>query len=278
MQRTACEPSGTSWHTQLHSTAAVRVRADHAALNAAAQPVGRSHQAVKVPCDMFVHTVKVEEALTAAHPDLLDLQACANSAVLCTRNVTVDEFNTVALRSKQQQDKDRDLEEHPIQVMESHTKVKAFNGIDAVDDEMITNEFLNMCDSPGVPPHRFQLFKGCVAMVTRDLDGRFQNGKRVIVTNIGHRSIEVLDANIYDPKLHLEHHYQPGDKAMIPRILFDWPHRQIGLSIQRRQFPLRLAYAETFNKSQGKTLKHAVIDIYNQLFAHGQLYVAFSRV
>lgn len=66
--------------------------------------------------------------------------------------------------------------------------------------------------------------------------------------------------------------------AMIPRILFNWPHRKIGLTIQRRQFPLRLAYAVTFNKSRGKTLKHAVIDIRKQPFAHGQAYVAFSRV
>ena len=113
--------------------------------------LGRSHRAVKVQCDKFAHTVKVEEALTAAHPDLLDLQACANSAVLCARNVTVHEFSAVALRRKQQQEKDRDLEEHAIQVLESHTKVKAFNGTDVVDDEMITNEFLNMCHCPGVP-------------------------------------------------------------------------------------------------------------------------------
>ena len=65
---------------------------------------------------------------------------------------------------------------------------------------------------------------------------------------------------------------------MIPCILFNWPRRQTGLTIQRRQFSLRLAYAVAFNQSQGKTLKHAVIDIRNQPFAHGQLYVAFSRV
>ena len=83
-----------------------------------------AHRAIKVPCDKFANTVKVEEALTAAHPDLLDLQAFANSAVLRTRNVTVDEFNTVARKRKQQQEKDRGLEEHPIQVLQSHTKVK----------------------------------------------------------------------------------------------------------------------------------------------------------
>ena len=65
---------------------------------------------------------------------------------------------------------------------------------------------------------------------------------------------------------------------MIPRINFQWTHRRVGLTIQRRQFPLRLSYAVTFNKSQGKNLKFAVVDLRNAPFAHGQLYVALSRV
>ena len=69
-----------------------------------------------------------------------------------------------------------------------------------------------------------------------------------------------------------------SDYLWVPRILFEWTHRQISLDVQRRQFPLHLAYAVTFNKSQGKTFSWAVVDIRNQPFAHGQLYVALSRV
>ena len=50
------------------------------------------------------------------------------------------------------------------------------------------------------------------------------------------------------------------------------------MTVERRQFPLRLAYAVTFNKSQGKTLDRVVVDVRNPPFAHGQLYVALSRV
>lgn len=50
------------------------------------------------------------------------------------------------------------------------------------------------------------------------------------------------------------------------------------MKVQRRQVPLRLAYAVTFNKSQGKTLDRAVVDLRGAPFAHGQLYVALSRV
>lgn len=43
------------------------------------------------------------------------------------------------------------------------------------------------------------------------------------------------------------------------------------------QFPLRLAWAVTIHKSQGKTFEKVVIDLGRGAFAHGQLYVALSR-
>ena len=45
-----------------------------------------------------------------------------------------------------------------------------------------------------------------------------------------------------------------------------------------RQFPLRLAWALTIHKSQGKTFERAIIDIGRGTFASGQIYVALSRV
>lgn len=50
------------------------------------------------------------------------------------------------------------------------------------------------------------------------------------------------------------------------------------IPFKRIQLPIRLAFAMTINKAQGQTMSICGLDLQNPCFAHGQLYVACSRV
>ena len=55
--------------------------------------------------------------------------------------------------------------------------------------------------------------------------------------------------------------------------------KQVETQIMGRfvQYPMKLAWAVTIHKSQGKTFEKIYIDLANGAFAHGQVYVALSR-
>ncbi|CAN1140583.1 ATP-dependent DNA helicase RRM3 [Linum perenne] len=48
--------------------------------------------------------------------------------------------------------------------------------------------------------------------------------------------------------------------------------------LPRRQYPIAICFAMTINKSQGQTLKQVGLCLQHQIFSHGQLYIALSRV
>ena len=67
-----------------------------------------------------------------------------------------------------------------------------------------------------------------------------------------------------------------GEKVFIPRIPLI--PTGLGFDFKRIQFPVQVCFAMTINKSQGQTLKKVGLYLDSEPFAHGQLYVACSRV
>ncbi|KAJ8891306.1 hypothetical protein PR048_010822, partial [Dryococelus australis] len=67
-----------------------------------------------------------------------------------------------------------------------------------------------------------------------------------------------------------------GEDVFIPRI--PMIPTDIPFEFKRLQFPVRLAFAMTINKSQVQSLSVCDIKLENPCFSHGQLYVACSRV
>ena len=48
--------------------------------------------------------------------------------------------------------------------------------------------------------------------------------------------------------------------------------------MKRKQFPIKLAFGITANKSQGQTMNRIGIYLSREMFSHGQNYVSQSRV
>ena len=70
-----------------------------------------------------------------------------------------------------------------------------------------------------------------------------------------------------------------GQVHLIPRIDMTSNEDELPYIInKRRQFPVRLCFAMTINKSQGQSFEVLGVDLRCQVFSHGQFYVAMSRV
>ena len=131
------------------------------------------------------------------------------------------------------------------------------------------NEFLNTLNPPGLPSFKLELKVGAPIMLLRNIapkDG-LCNGTRLIVVKCGDF---VIEAKILTGDKH-------GNLVFIPRISLTPSSTELPLKMTRRQFPVRLAYAMTMNKSQGQSVKFVGVDLRTPVFSHGQLYVAMSR-
>jgi len=68
-----------------------------------------------------------------------------------------------------------------------------------------------------------------------------------------------------------------GETTFILRIILQPTTANVPFKFSRLQFPLKLVFTITINKSQGQSIKNVGVDLRTSVFFHNQLYVVLSR-
>jgi ATP-dependent DNA helicase PIF1 len=117
-----------------------------------------------------------------------------------------------------------------------------------------------------------QLKVGARVMFLRnDADQRWVNGTVGTVVRIGATVFVEVDGDVHEVQPAVWEKFKYSYSSATKKLTRD-------IVAEFTQFPLRLAWAVTIHKSQGKTYDRAIVDLGQRSFAPGQTYVALSRI
>ncbi|CAN6545975.1 unnamed protein product [Malus baccata var. baccata] len=123
----------------------------------------------------------------------------------------------------------------------------SFDSVEDDERNLYQPEFLNSISLGGLPPHKLTLKRGAPIMLLRNIDPKLGlcNGTRLLCRG-SYRNL--IDAEILTGQF-------AGSRVFLPRIpLKSTDTAGLPFELTRKQFPVKLSFSITINKSQGRNL------------------------
>jgi ATP-dependent exoDNAse (exonuclease V) alpha subunit len=220
---------------------------------------GLANNIIQLPNDIVLQSQNINDLIQLIYPNLSinsNPKYLVERAILTPKNVDVYSVNTII------------MDQFPGEAVE-------YLSADAIEEQSNSEyqypiEFLNSITIGGLPPHKLVLKKGSPILLLRNIspsDG-LCNGTRLVCCSF---QKNVIEAEIITGK-------HAGKRAFLPRVTLSPTNATLPFTFKRRQFPIQPAFVMTINKSQGQTLNWVGLYLPTPVFAHGQFYVACSRV
>ena len=206
---------------------------------------------VKIP---EKHLVKSKMDLiesTFPNLDSMSKEELMSSGIFCPKNDDAWEINRICLNKLP-------------------GEARTYLSCDRVEDEdcvAAQTELLNSRKPSGFPDHNLILKVGAPVMLLRNLQCGLVNGTRMIIRRMHGK---VLECEIMVGK-------RKGEIIFIPRIPMYDRSNEYPWTMIRVQYPIRVCFSMSIHKSQGSSMNRVGIYVADNMFAHGQLYVAVSR-
>jgi len=209
-------------------------------------------------------TTQLHEAITWLHRgDFASPAITANNVVIAFTHEVVTRHNTL-------------LSQQAMCSMNATRSQQTLTAVNkppttrnAVHFAMGTPEILEKLEDKSLPPSKLHVFTGAIVSLLRNLNVKegLANGTKCFVKC----------ANRYLLRVVILGGKWDGEERVIPRIPFEATAMGT-ISFIRLQFPVKLSYSVTSNRSQGQTYTGRVlVDCSADSFSHGQVYVAASR-